>query len=734
MTLHYLRSKEMTESYERVTNTVLNGLSQYGDFYSRQLYLELEERISDLKDRIKESTQEGRVLRIGVVGQMKAGKSSFLNALIFEGEDILPKAITPMTAALTKIGYSNTPSAKICFYSYSEWENINKYAEEYKMEFSKKAKNQKFDLSEKSKKEILSNGISPKLKSCFELVEMYEKSAEDLSTFFGTSISIDINRENRNLYDYIGADGKYTPIVKHVELYFDNPNLDGIEIVDTPGINDPIASRGETTKKFLRACDVVFLLSSCAQFLDQTDISFICDLLPKEGVKQLAIVGSRLDSGLLDENKSKLFKEAKQRSIQTFNEQASNNIQAFLKYAYNEQLVRMLQNSLPPSYISSRLYMCYIKAKKSIPLDDQEKKTMSKLKERFPDFLEDEKFLLINSGIEQIKRNKILPILAEKQRIIEEKNASILRDNKNILINLLEDIQIQATQNKEDLVNYNKEQLEEKLNSVQKRMNSIRKEVRYLFDGAVVDAEKNIHAMLPRLHEEVEKHTDLNVQLEHETKRGSYKTGFFNLRTEHYTEEITHNIVSVADVLENIHEYITEVTRIVNSEFDKSVNVAQLKDRLKRTVIGVFDLSDSNFNENEIIGPVENATKKLSIPKVCVDIEKYQEDVLSVFPETFVKDNEIHKLTTMQGKILRKIAGDLSSSIEDNLHEINNLMKEQAGSFIDTIMLSIQGNIEMLKRQIDDRENALRQYETLTSQIVIYKNMIREMEITNGDN
>lgn len=724
----------MTESYERVTNTVLNGLSQYGDFYSRQLYLELEERISDLKDRIKESTQEGRVLRIGVVGQMKAGKSSFLNALIFEGEDILPKAITPMTAALTKIGYSNTPSAKICFYSYSEWENINKYAEEYKMEFSKKAKNQKFDLSEKSKKEILSNGISPKLKSCFELVEMYEKSAEDLSTFFGTSISIDINRENRNLYDYIGADGKYTPIVKRVELYFDNPNLDGIEIVDTPGINDPIASRGETTKKFLRACDVVFLLSSCAQFLDQTDISFICDLLPKEGVKQLAIVGSRLDSGLLDENKSKLFKEAKQRSIQTFNEQASNNIQAFLKYAYNEQLVRMLQNSLPPSYISSRLYMCYIKAKKSIPLDDQEKKTMSKLKERFPDFLEDEKFLLINSGIEQIKRNKILPILAEKQRIIEEKNASILRDNKNILINLLEDIQIQATQNKEDLVNYNKEQLEEKLNSVQKRMNSIRKEVRYLFDGAVVDAEKNIHAMLPRLHEEVEKHTDLNVQLEHETKRGSYKTGFFNLRTEHYTEEITHNIVSVADVLENIHEYITEVTRIVNSEFDKSVNVAQLKDRLKRTVIGVFDLSDSNFNENEIIGPVENATKKLSIPKVCVDIEKYQEDVLSVFPETFVKDNEIHKLTTMQGKILRKIAGDLSSSIEDNLHEINNLMKEQAGSFIDTIMLSIQGNIEMLKRQIDDRENALRQYETLTSQIVIYKNMIREMEITNGDN
>ncbi|WP_411015822.1 dynamin family protein, partial [Salmonella sp. ZJQZ20_0076] len=45
--------------------------------------------------------QENRILRFGFVGQIKRGKSSFLNSLLFDGESVLPKAATPMTAALT---------------------------------------------------------------------------------------------------------------------------------------------------------------------------------------------------------------------------------------------------------------------------------------------------------------------------------------------------------------------------------------------------------------------------------------------------------------------------------------------------------------------------------------------------------------------------------------------------------------------------------------------------------
>ena len=43
---------------------------------------------------------ENDKLTIGVIGQMKCGKSTFLNALIFQDE-ILPAATTPMTASLS---------------------------------------------------------------------------------------------------------------------------------------------------------------------------------------------------------------------------------------------------------------------------------------------------------------------------------------------------------------------------------------------------------------------------------------------------------------------------------------------------------------------------------------------------------------------------------------------------------------------------------------------------------
>ena len=50
-------------------------------------------------DEIVEKLEKD-TLTIGVIGQMKCGKSTFLNSFVFEN-DILPAATTPMTAALS---------------------------------------------------------------------------------------------------------------------------------------------------------------------------------------------------------------------------------------------------------------------------------------------------------------------------------------------------------------------------------------------------------------------------------------------------------------------------------------------------------------------------------------------------------------------------------------------------------------------------------------------------------
>ena len=82
----------------------------------------LDKLIENFKIKTEDFYRENRKLNIGVVGQVKAGKSSFLNTLLFNGEEILPKASTPKTATLTKMEYSEHNIIQVEYYSVEEWE------------------------------------------------------------------------------------------------------------------------------------------------------------------------------------------------------------------------------------------------------------------------------------------------------------------------------------------------------------------------------------------------------------------------------------------------------------------------------------------------------------------------------------------------------------------------------------------------------------------------------------
>ena len=59
------------------------------------------------KKQYENTVNENRLLRIAIIGQVKAGKSSFLNTFLFDGEEVLPKAATPKTANLTIIRHDD---------------------------------------------------------------------------------------------------------------------------------------------------------------------------------------------------------------------------------------------------------------------------------------------------------------------------------------------------------------------------------------------------------------------------------------------------------------------------------------------------------------------------------------------------------------------------------------------------------------------------------------------------
>ncbi len=104
---------------------------------------------------------------------------------------------------------------------------------------------------------------------------------------------------NQKLLQFVGANGKYMPYTKAVQISLNNPNLKDLEVIDTPGVNDPIASREERTKALLKDCDVVFIVSPSGQFLTDSDMDLFDRVSNKEGLQEIYFVASQADSAVL---------------------------------------------------------------------------------------------------------------------------------------------------------------------------------------------------------------------------------------------------------------------------------------------------------------------------------------------------------------------------------------------------------------------------------------------------
>ncbi len=88
------------------------------------------------------------------------------------------------------------------------------------------------------------------------------------------------------------------PSTKAVEISLNNTNLKNLEIIDTPGVNDPIVSREEHTKALLKDCHVVFIISPSGQFLTDSDMGLFDRVFNKESLQEIYFVGSQADGAV----------------------------------------------------------------------------------------------------------------------------------------------------------------------------------------------------------------------------------------------------------------------------------------------------------------------------------------------------------------------------------------------------------------------------------------------------
>ena len=145
--------QECLERLEKVENIVVKYQDRLKD---KSEFLHAEYGLSTstkMQEDIEAISDEARLMKIGIIGRVKAGKSSLINALIFDGQNILPAAATPMTAALTQIRYAKEYSVEVEFFSSKDIENIKQKAEEFQKELDKELQQAKEKVLNKLKKD-----------------------------------------------------------------------------------------------------------------------------------------------------------------------------------------------------------------------------------------------------------------------------------------------------------------------------------------------------------------------------------------------------------------------------------------------------------------------------------------------------------------------------------------------------------------------------------------------------
>jgi len=220
---------------------------------------------------------EQRSCRIAVIGQIKAGKSTFINALA-KRPGLLPTDINPWTVVVTALHFRSDPmppkhAAVFHLYSVDEWKQLadgggrlRELTERLVPGFQSDLLRAQLEVMRKRAERRLGPRFAELLGKCHrfpsvtpEILTDYVSAGDEGSRPAGS-----------------GKRRHYSDITRSADLYFnDSPFAYPITLIDTPGTNDPFLVRDEITRRSLENPDIYVFVVSALQPLSAADIAML---------------------------------------------------------------------------------------------------------------------------------------------------------------------------------------------------------------------------------------------------------------------------------------------------------------------------------------------------------------------------------------------------------------------------------------------------------------------------
>lgn len=208
-------------------------------------------RLASLSSKVESDT-----FKVMVVGTFKNGKSTFINALI--GKDVLPAFTLPTTAVINELKYGEKPKAVLHFRS---------------------------PLPERIPSTVVKAARDHMQAHGMKDVPPIEIPPEKINDYVAIPWDSDIEIEELLME---------TPYEK-VELFWPLDILrNGVEVVDSPGLNE-CTTRTKVTMEYLTKADAIIMILNAQHLAAQDEMEFVEDNLTGMGFNEPFFVVNRIN-------------------------------------------------------------------------------------------------------------------------------------------------------------------------------------------------------------------------------------------------------------------------------------------------------------------------------------------------------------------------------------------------------------------------------------------------------
>ena len=714
----------------------LENLVQENDLVGELQGIEKEHDIrpsAELKKVLNEKIEQERDLKIGILGRVKAGKSSLLNALVFKGQNVLPKAATPMTAALTVLEYGDRFEASIEYYSQDEIETIkSKHAicqnileNSQKEKFAELREKNKTGKSDSELQELARKDAIKKLKdeaSLYAYYEQYEqikKSGINASSIGEKEILTcsSYDELNEKLKNYVGSSGEYTPFTKSITLKLNEEMLKDVKIIDTPGVNDPIVSREERTRALLCECDVVFLVSPGGKFLDNNDDKLLGIIREKNGIQEFYLLASRIDDALnvleyrgktLNYALEDVIKRITRRQKETFANKGSK---------IYEQI--SAQDVLYNSGISIEIMNNYDNPEN---LDDTAKKVLDNLKNNFPDFFasKDVAFATLKKianidGILAVVEN----VREKKDEIIKQITDDFVSSKKGALNLYKNEIDAIIHKKIETLNSTDIEEIKAQINKIKSIKSKVIINANAAFEdsGAELSSKlkEKLNAQIKALFDDISNASESAKGSETITKTKKVEDGrvlgFLWKKYKDVNYQVSIDTLNASSLRTAAQDAVIEISNILGDVYSDNIRMWKktiLKDLLTSLQESV---GDEALNADMIKQSVRNIIANISLPEFSYDTTLPAALQKSGKLVGYERDEFLNALESFQSELRSRTNADIKAICATLDKAISN------ANIGDKFINSYEEKIEQLAKDAQDKESSLARYRSILDQL-----------------